>query len=148
MKLQNRGSTPSIVTICAHHQSMHTQENHLVSSPPEHDLGIRIGRHRGPDRERPRSRRVLFQLDVIRHHHMSQHGFQLSRSKETSRANASSASFSWQLETICESIPCVSTKPKCQILGRRRGELMLDPFSVLVVRTNKSEGFKGVRVGV
>ena len=52
----------------------------------EQDLCTGIDQDRSAKVQTTRARRVVLQLDVICHDDMRQHGFQLVRSKETSRA--------------------------------------------------------------
>ena len=71
------------------------KQYHLVSPLSEQDRCIRIRHlHRHPDMQRPRPRRILLQLDIIRRHHVRQHRFQLVCGKETRRTDTPSAR--WQ----------------------------------------------------
>ena len=65
---------------------LYVQGTCSVNPPPEHDLRTRIRYQCRRKVKRSRTRRIVRQLYIIRHHDVGQHRFQHARSKETSRA--------------------------------------------------------------
>ena len=65
---------------------IHVRGNRSINPPSEHDPCTRIRHGCRRQMRRSRARRIVYQLDIIRHHDVGQHEFQLARSKETSWA--------------------------------------------------------------
>ena len=139
----NSFSRKKIHVHCKDLNKPHAERYQSINPPSEHNLCTGIRHVRRPKMQRSRMRRIVLQLDIILHHNVSQHRFQLGGSKETSRANKQLIinDFLWTLERK-KCVPCMSTMSKRQKLGRRRDQLMLHTLTIPFAQAGKSKGIK------
>ena len=72
---------------------IHVRGTRSVDPLSEHDLCTWIRNQCRREMQRPRIRRIVRELDIIRHHDVGQHRFQHAHGKETSWASIHSVIF-------------------------------------------------------